>query len=41
VVSDTQITATTPAHAAGAVDVRVQTPGGLSLATAADKFTFT
>lgn len=36
--SATQITATTPAHAAGAVDVAVTTPGGT--ATAAGAFTY-
>jgi ubiquitin-large subunit ribosomal protein L40e len=36
--SDVQITAVTPAHAAGAVDVVVTTPGGL--ATSAGGFTF-
>ena len=36
--SPTQITATTPAHAAGMVDVEVTTPGGS--ATLADGFTF-
>lgn len=41
VVSDTKIIAVTPAHAAGPVDVRVGTAGGLSSSTAADRFTFT
>ena len=41
VVSDTQITATAPAEAAGTVDVTVRTPYGTSLAVAADRFTFT
>lgn len=39
VVSDTQITVTTPAHAAGAVDVTVTTAGGS--ATAPGAFTYT
>jgi hypothetical protein len=38
--SETQITAFTPAAAAGTVDVRVTTPAGQSLAGAADRFTF-
>ena len=38
--SATQITATAPAHAAGAVDVRVTTPGGTSLTGPADQFTY-
>ena len=38
--SDTQITAFTPAAAAGTVDVRVTTPAGQSLVGAADRFTF-
>ncbi|WP_327389218.1 IPT/TIG domain-containing protein [Streptomyces microflavus] len=36
----TSCTATSPAHAAGAVHVRVTTPGGTSPATAADQFTY-
>jgi hypothetical protein len=40
-VSDTSITAVTPARAAGTVDVLVTTPGGTSVNTAADNFTFT
>ena len=40
VVSDTQITAVSPAHAAGTVDVRVLTPGGYSPITTLDHFTF-
>ena len=40
VVSDSQITAVSPAHAAGAVDVTVTTPGGTSTTSAADQFTF-
>jgi CshA-type fibril repeat protein len=39
--SDTGITATAPAHAAGTVDVRVTTAGGVSAITKADKFTYT
>ncbi len=38
--SDTSITATTPAGAAGPVDVSVTTVGGTSTATAADQFTY-
>ena len=38
--SETQITAFTPAAAAGTVDVRVTTPAGQSLVGAADRFTF-
>ena len=41
VVSSTKITAKTPAHAAGTVDVRVVTPAGTSAVVAADKYTFT
>ena len=40
VVSATQITATSPAHAVGAVDVTVTTPGGTSATSAADSFTY-
>ncbi len=40
VVSDTQITATAPAHSTGQVDVTVTTIGGTSPAAAADVFTF-
>ncbi|HLJ95683.1 MAG TPA: DUF4214 domain-containing protein [Gemmataceae bacterium] len=40
VLSDTQLTATIPAHAAGTVDVVVQSPYGTSAATAADRYTF-
>ncbi len=40
VVSDGQITATTPAHAGGLVDIQVVTPNGTSVITAADQFTF-
>jgi len=39
--SDTQITATPPAHAAGTVDVVVTGPGGASANTTADNFTYT
>ncbi|MBS0295171.1 MAG: autotransporter domain-containing protein [Proteobacteria bacterium] len=38
--SDTQITATAPAHSAGVVDVRVTNSGGTSSTTAADQFTY-
>ena len=38
--TDTQIVATSPAHAAGLVDVRVTTPGGTSAVVAADHFTY-
>ena len=40
VVSDTQITATSPAHAVGTVDVQVTTPAGTSAIVAADQFTY-
>ncbi len=40
VISGTQITATSPANAAGTVDVRVTTTGGTSATSAADQFTF-
>ena len=40
VVSDTSITATSPAGSAGAVDVTVTAPGGISAVSAADKFTY-
>jgi hypothetical protein len=39
--SDTQITAVSPAHAAGTVDITVTTLGGTSAASAADEFTYT
>lgn len=39
--SSTQITAYSPAHTAGAVQVQVTTPGGQSANTAADDFTYT
>ncbi len=38
--SSTQITITSPAHAAGAVDVTVTTPAGTSATSAADTYTF-
>ena len=38
--SDTQITATAPAHAAGTVQVQVTTPAGASVDTSADDFTY-
>jgi hypothetical protein len=40
VLSDTQLTATAPAEAAGTVDVTVTTPGGTSLTGNSDRFTF-
>ncbi len=40
VKSSTQITATAPAHAAGAVDVTVATAGGTSASLSADQFTY-
>jgi Bacterial Ig-like domain (group 3)/IPT/TIG domain/Putative Ig domain len=40
VISDTTITATTPAGSAGTVDVRVTTAGGTSAVTANDHFTY-
>ena len=39
--SDSQVTATSPAHAAGVVDVTVTTPSGTSATVAADQFTYT
>jgi spore germination protein YaaH len=39
-VSDTEITAVSPAGATGTVDVTVTTPGGTSATSAADQFTF-
>jgi hypothetical protein len=39
-VSDTQITATSPPGAAGTVDVTVMTPAGTSAISLADKFTY-
>ena len=38
--SDTKITATSPAHAPGTVDVTVTTPGGTSPAQPGDQFTY-
>ncbi|MGG6461877.1 putative Ig domain-containing protein [Solilutibacter silvestris] len=38
--SNTQITATSPAGAAGTVDVAVTTPGGTSATSAADQYTY-
>ncbi len=38
--SNTQITATSPANAAGTYDVTVATPGGTSATSAADQFTY-
>jgi hypothetical protein len=40
VVSDTRLTAVTPAHAAGTVDVAVTSPGGASLPASGARFTF-
>jgi IPT/TIG domain-containing protein len=40
VVNDTQLTATAPAHAAGAVDVRASSAAGSSPIVAADAFTY-
>ena len=40
VVSATQLRVTSPAHAAGAADVRVTTPSGTSAVNATDKFTY-
>jgi hypothetical protein len=40
VMSDTQMTATNPAHAVGLVDVTVQTVAGTSAITASDQFTY-
>ncbi|SIO39188.1 Putative Ig domain-containing protein [Bradyrhizobium erythrophlei] len=40
VVSDTTITATTPARSAGTVDVRVTTAGGTSAISGNDKYTY-
>lgn len=41
VVSDTKITAKTPAHATGTIDVLVTTIGGTSNATSGDHYTYT
>ena len=38
--SPTQITVVTPAHAAGTIHVRVNTPLGTSVATATDLYRF-
>ncbi|OSZ68452.1 hypothetical protein CAP40_07665 [Sphingomonas sp. IBVSS2] len=38
--SNTQITATSPAGSAGTVDITVTNPGGTSLTSAADRFTY-
>jgi len=38
--SDTQITATSPAHSAGAVDITVVTPWATSATGSADQFTY-
>ena len=40
VVSDNAITAVSPVHAAGTVDITVTTPSGTSATSAADQFTF-
>jgi hypothetical protein len=40
-LSDTQIRATLPAHAAGALDIQVTTPGGTSPTGSDDLFTYT
>jgi hypothetical protein len=40
VVSDTEITVTSPAHAAGTVHLRVTGPGGQSAATSADDYMY-
>ncbi len=40
VVSDSQITVTTPPHAAGTVNLYVRTPFGTSAAVTADRFTY-
>ena len=40
VVSPTQITIRSPAHAAGTVDIKVTTPVGTSAASPADRFTY-
>jgi hypothetical protein len=40
VASATSVTVTSPAHAAGAVDVTITTPGGTSTAVTGDKFTY-
>lgn len=40
VVSDSEITVTAPAHAAGLVNVRITTPGGLSAAVPSDRYRY-
>ena len=40
VSTDSEITAITAVHTAGSGDVRVTTPGGTSLKTAGDKYTY-
>ena len=40
IVSDTSVTVTSPAHAAGQVDVEVTNPAGTSSAVTADRFTY-
>ena len=40
IVSDTEITATSPASPAGTVDITVTTPGGTSATAPADQFTY-
>ena len=40
VVSDTQLTVTSPANAIGTVDVTITTPTGTSATSAADQFTY-
>lgn len=39
-ISDTQVTAVSPAHVAGIADVIVTTPGGTSAVAVADRFTY-
>jgi hypothetical protein len=41
VQSNTSLTAVAPAHVSGAVDVRIETSGGLSIVTPSDQFTYT
>jgi large repetitive protein len=41
VVSATKITATSPAHATGLVDVHLTTPSGTSAITTNDHYTYT
>ena len=40
VLSDTQLTATVPAHSAGTAHVRVTTPGGISAVSSGDAYTY-